>query len=245
MHDLASRRRLTRRARGRSAAVAVASVFAILLVGQPAWGAIPSLPPVPSLAVPTVPLPTLPPLPLSTPTLAPTPTLPPVPTLPPLPTLSPLPTLPLPTLLPTPSLPLPSILPTASPRPTASAVTTASPGPTSSPRSSDQAATASPGPTLGGSPGPSLGDGAAVGIPLAGTLPSQAPTSSGGGDPYDSVDQGPSPLDFLVPGIVAGVPILIIVIIVIVQLVGGAAWLPMVRRWSQQRLTDLGRRPPL
>lgn len=52
-------------------------------------------------------------------------------------------------------------------------------------------------------------------------------------------------MEFLIPGIIAGVPILIIVIVVLLQLAGGAAWLPFVRRWRDaQQVTAAGRQPP-
>jgi hypothetical protein len=40
-----------------------------------------------------------------------------------------------------------------------------------------------------------------------------------------------SPLEFVVPGLIVGVPLAVVVLVVILQLAGGAAWLPVVRRW--------------
>jgi hypothetical protein len=52
-------------------------------------------------------------------------------------------------------------------------------------------------------------------------------------------------MEFLIPGVIAGVPILVIVIVVLLQLAGGAAWLPLIRRWrAYQQVTAVGRRPP-
>jgi len=48
--------------------------------------------------------------------------------------------------------------------------------------------------------------------------------------------QGPSPLDFVVPGLIVGVPIGVVILVVILQIAGGAAWLPVVRRWLGRRL---------
>jgi len=60
------------------------------------------------------------------------------------------------------------------------------------------------------------------------------------------VDQGSSPFEFLVPGIIAGIPILVIALVVLLQMAGGAAWLPLVRRWlgAHAQVTGIGRRPP-
>lgn len=38
-----------------------------------------------------------------------------------------------------------------------------------------------------------------------------------------------SPLEFLLPGLVAGIPIAVIALVVLLQITGGAAWLPVVR----------------
>jgi hypothetical protein len=52
-------------------------------------------------------------------------------------------------------------------------------------------------------------------------------------------------MEFLIPGLIAGVPILAIVLVVLLQLAGGAAWLPFVRRWrDKQQITASGRQPP-
>jgi hypothetical protein len=46
---------------------------------------------------------------------------------------------------------------------------------------------------------------------------------------------------FTVPGLVIGVPGLLVVLAVVFQLAGGSAFVPIARRW--QRGTGLGRRP--
>jgi hypothetical protein len=109
--------------------------------------------------------------------------------------------------------------------------------------------TTAPVPGSAGGPGQSVGPGASIdllGSPAAsgnpvpgavvfGTPPS--PEASGlGQDSPQSVEVGRSPLDFVIPGLIAGVPIAIVAIAVFLQFAGGAAWLPMIRRWLQRRL---------
>jgi hypothetical protein len=200
--------RAGRRALGASGAIAVASLI-LALVGVPVVGAglLPSLPPLPLPTLPPLLLPTLPPLPLPTLPPLPLPTLP-LPTLP-LPTL-PLPTVPLPTV-PLPTVPLPSGLP----------------GPTGS--------------APAGSPGPSASAG-----PLTSTAPAGSglatPASSNAGGAVGSVegpsvDQAPSPFQFVLPLIIAGIPIAVILLIVGLQVAGGVAWLPVIRRWLNRTPT--------
>jgi hypothetical protein len=67
-----------------------------------------------------------------------------------------------------------------------------------------------------------------IGIPSPGaSAPNQEP-----GQPA----AGPSPLEFVIPGLIAGVPIAIVAIAVFLQFAGGAAWLPVIRRWLHRRL---------
>jgi hypothetical protein len=208
----AARMRAGTRALGATGALAAASLM-LALVGVPVVGA--GLLPSPPIPLPSLPitLPSLPPLPLPTLPPLPLPTLPPLPT-PPLPTL-PMPTLPLPTVplptVPVPTLPLPSGLP----------------GPTSSPPAGSPASSASAGPFTSTAPaGPGLA----------------TPASSNAGGAVGSVegpsaDQGPSPFQFVLPLIIAGIPIAVILLIVGLQVAGGAAWLPVIRRWLNRTPT--------
>jgi hypothetical protein len=41
----------------------------------------------------------------------------------------------------------------------------------------------------------------------------------------------PTPFSFLLPGLLAGIPALLVLIIVLLQIAGGVAWLPFVKRW--------------
>jgi hypothetical protein len=105
--------------------------------------------------------------------------------------------------------------------------------------SADPAQSAGPGASIDplGSPVPGqASDGPVAGVILFGGPP---PPSAGPGISQDSpgpVDAGRSPLDFVIPGLIAGVPIAIVAIAVLLQFAGGAAWLPMIRRWLQRRL---------
>jgi len=152
----------------------------------------------------------LPSLPVSLPSL-PLPSLPlpslPVPSLPSVP----VPSLPLPTS-PLPSLPLPSVpISTASPAPSGGA---AVPSGSTSPSTSTAPAASAPAAAASSTPGVTRG-------------------SAGG----PTVDQGPSPFQFVLPLLIAGVPIALIVAIVILQIAGGAAWLPVIRRWLNRTPT--------
>ena len=216
-----------RRVSGRPArfAVAVTVVAALLLLVRPVAAAdplLPSLPvalpsvPLPTLPVATPKLPTLPPLP----TVLPTITLPPVPTLPPLPTPT-LPPPPTPTLppLPTPTLPVgtPTPKPSSQPVATATLPTTASASPSTSVFGAGPIGSAG---TIGVPP--QTGPGAATIDP--GTV---TPTVGIGGSFFDSIT---------LPGLVLGVPAIILVGILATQVAVGAAWLPVIRRWLNRRV---------
>jgi hypothetical protein len=177
----------------------------------------PPLPPLPS-PVSSLPLPTLEPsLPLPSPLPTVLPSLP-LPTLEPslpLPTVEP--SLPLPSALPTvlPSLPLPTVLPSL-PLPTAVPTAPANPMPSSPPDGSIQSAQSN-GPST---PAPIPGAGSVEATPAAiggsaGTLP---PTSS----PFEA---------FVLPGLLLGIPLLVVLLIVGIEAAGGAAWVPVIRRW--------------
>ena len=196
-------------------ATSAASLLMLALVGMPAAGA----GPIPSLPLPSF-VPTLPPLPV----LSLVPTLPPLP----LPTLPPLPSLPVPSLpvpsLPVPSLPVPSQPLPSLPLPSLPASSDA-PLPSGAEPSGSVAGEGSPGPLL--DPGSSTLAGASAG---AGGGPGSVedPTSS---------DQGRSPFSFALPLLIAGIPLAIILLIVAAQVAGGAAWLPVIRRWLNRGIT--------
>jgi hypothetical protein len=144
----------------------------------------------------------------------PTPTLPvPTPTLPlPTPTL-PLPTPTLPTLpIPTPTVPL------ASPSP----VATTTAGASSAIFLPGGAADASAVPLGGGAVG-SIGP---EGVPSPGPGDAVVPTIGGSG--FGSL---------FLPGLLIGVPTFIVLGILIAQLAVGAAWLPIIRRWLNRRVS--------
>lgn len=160
------------------------------------------------------------PLPVALPSLpVPIPSLPiPIPTLPPrpVPTLPPPPSLPIPTptiAIPSPSLPLPTGAPP-------SASTTDSPflgggGPVSSGSPSGQ--------------GPGGGPVGGVGVPGASDAPSQVVSTTPG--------EGSSPFDsFVLPGLLVGVPAILLLGILAAQAAVGAAWLPVIRRWLNRRV---------
>ena len=172
---------------------------------------------VPSLpvALPSLPV-SLPSLPASLPSL-------PLPSLP-LPT----PTLPLPTPilpLPTPTLPLPS----GSPRPSLGATPTIGPGESiPATGSSDPGSTSSSSPAVSAA-APGFAGGSAG--PLATEPPSSGPEVA--------------PLNIVIPGLIAGIPLAVVALAVLAQVAGGAAWLPVVRRWLDRRLIPgPGRRLP-
>ena len=70
----------------------------------------------------------------------------------------------------------------------------------------------------------------------AATPPPQDGSSGQAGGPTIPIEQGPSPLEFVIPGLIVGVPVAVVILVVILQLAGGAAWLPLVRRWLGRRL---------
>jgi hypothetical protein len=192
----------------------------LLLLATPASAAdpLPSLPvALPSLPLPSDPLPTVP---------VPTPTLP-------------LPSVPLPTLpVPTPTLPVPTpTLPVATPT---LSLPTSTPRPTSSPQPS-VAMSPNPSQSRSPSPVPSIvgvgpdGSTTNLGVPVVGQpvvasgVPEEplSPTIVDRGSPFDS---------FVVPGLILGVPAIIILAILAAQLAVGAAWMPVIRRWLNRRV---------
>jgi len=207
--------------RGRRAAGAL--LFGLVLAAL-GGGVAFALDPLPSVPVPSVPLPSSPPASLPLPTVPlPTPTVRlPTPTLP-LPT--PLPTLPslLPTPLPTlPSLPLPTpTLPVPTPTPSGPV---GSPSSVPNPSASDAAGSPSVAPgglTSGGSPAPGSSVDPGFGV-----------ASSGGFLP-----------DFLVPALALGVPFLLLLAVILAHVVGGAAWLPVIRHVLGSNRLPRPRRP--
>jgi len=207
------RRRGSRRALATSCAFSAAALFG-LLAGSPVAGLDPL--PSPPIDLPSLPLPPPPTIALPLPTVPPLPTIA-LPTLPvPLPTLPAptvsVPSLPVPTL-PVPSMPLPSN-PLASQPASTSSAPPSSGAPTGAPGASDM-----PGGSVAASPTSALLD---VAGPVEGT------TETG---------QGGSPFGFALPLLIAGIPIALIIAIVALQILGGAAWLPVIRRWLNRRLT--------
>jgi hypothetical protein len=177
--------------------------------------------------------------------LAVSPTLPPAPTLTPLPSLTPLPTLaPLPTRTPLPSLvPPPTRSPAPTPRPAATPPTgdagspdsggPAVPAPESAPRSPDSTATPSPDATLtpspdtggGGEPGaPATGPGAGAAPPLLRPDGDDVPVSLGPLGAIGAIDV------WIVPGLLFGVPGLLVILFAVLQAGGALAWMPAIRR---------------
>jgi hypothetical protein len=181
----------------------------------------PTLRPTPTVPVPTLPLPTLPVPTPPTPSL-PTPTLP-TPTLPTLPT----PTLPTPTL-PTPTLPIP----TASAIPTASSVVAVGGTAGATPQTVPSPPTSSASSNLG-----LIGAGLKPAMSEGATGPTDGNASTAGASDR-------SPLEFIVPGLIAGIPIAVVAFVVFLQVAGGAAWLPVVRRWLDRApMPGVGQRP--
>jgi hypothetical protein len=69
-----------------------------------------------------------------------------------------------------------------------------------------------------------------VGQPVVGSAAPEGPVSptvGGGGSPFDS---------FAVPGLIVGVPAIIILGILVAQVAVGAAWMPVIRRWLNRRV---------
>ena len=242
---------------GRPAAILAAGVLLGLLLAGPAAAAdpvvLPSGLPVaavsPPVAAPTLPARRLPtvktPSPsIPGPTIRPTPTVP-VPTLP-LPTL-PVPTPPTPSLptpsfptpalptptLPTPTLPTPTLpIATASAIPTASSIVTVGGTPGAPPQTVPSPPTSSASPNLG-----LIGAGLKPAMSEGATTP-----ADGNASPAGATDR--SPLEFVVPGLVAGIPIVVVAFVVFLQVAGGAAWLPVVRRWLDRApVPGVGQRP--
>ena len=141
-----------------------------------------------------------------------------------LPTL-PLPTLPVPTL-PVPTLPPPTVVPTIPPLPTGPPLPVTPPpstgglAPSATPGAETAGPSAKPDSSAPTSPGAS---------PAAGGIaaPSGPTRTDGTGG-----DRASSPFgDFLVPGLLIGVPALALLLIILAQIAGGTAWLPLVNRW--------------
>jgi len=228
MTDL--RRAVRRRAADRLAAVTVAAMLVggLFALAHPTDAAdlLPSLP----VDVPSLPI-DLPSVPVPIPTIVPT--LPPPPTLPPVPTLPPLPSLPTPSL-PTPSVPLPSL-------PTPSLPTPSLPGssgsPTQTPTTGTAGASPTPSPTPlpgGGGPARFLGEPVTFGSapPTAAARPSPALVAD-----HTPSDDAPSRVDAIIlPGLLIGVPAILVIAALIAQLAVGAAWLPVIRRWLHRRV---------
>ena len=179
----------------------------------------------------------------------------PAPTAKPTPAPTPVPT-PTPTIAPTPR---PVATPTPTPRPTgiasptltaqpttATSAPSVDPGPTPAGSGdvapSDPGASASPSPTPPLEPTPTTGGGTGVvtaGDDGSGTSPGAAIVMPG----VDGVDPKAGSIalsglaffpfasvEWLVPGLVLTVPGLLIVVVVLIQLVGGLAWIPIARR---------------
>lgn len=176
----------------------------------------------------------------------------PLPTLPPIPPTA-LPTIlptALPTLLPTPRpTPTAAPAPTPTPSPTATSASTPTPTTPSTGTPIPGATTPGSGSTPGGSSGSSGGSGATPGATAASSRPVASPSgdtglampagptgpSSGGTPPITLTSGFETPIgegfEWAVPGLVLSVPGLLIVLLAIgVQLLGAAAWLPIVRR---------------
>ena len=232
---------------GRPAAILAAGVLLGLLLAGPAAAADPVAlpsglrvsavsPPVAAPTLPARPLPTVktPSPSIAGPTLRPTPTVP-VPTLP-LPTLpvpTPLtPSLPTPTL-PTPTLPTPTLpIPTASAIPTASSVVAVGGTAGATPQTVPSPPTSSASPNLG-----LIGAGLKPAMSEGATGPTDGNASTAGASDR-------SPLEFIVPGLIAGIPIAVVAFVVFLQVAGGAAWLPVVRRWLDRApVPGVGQRP--
>lgn len=181
--------------------------------------------------------PTVTPTPTPAPTATPSPTATPIPTPKPTPRPTPEPTLPIPSL-PEPTLPIPTL-------PIPTLPSSSSPAPTSTPSSGDASPTPNARQTAipsgpAASPGGGLGTG-------GGGLP-------GGGDNQGPVSGGPAPLGirtgsrtsdglavgtigalgagalWFVPAAAVGVPGLLVILFVALQIGAGAIWLPATRR---------------
>jgi hypothetical protein len=165
------------------------------------------------------------------PTPRPTPTPTPRPTPTPTPRPTPTATIPVPSV-PLPSLPLPTIVSTATPAPTPRPTPTLEPTATPSSR---------PTPSPTDVPG---GVGPVVSVPPS-IAPTAAPTpapSDGFTVPVDLAEGRDHPLvvdagglvlggfEWQVPGLLLTVPGLLLIVVVVAQVLGGLAWLPLIRR---------------
>ena len=85
---------------------------------------------------------------------------------------------------------------------------------------------------VGGGP---VGSATTFGGPVIGQPVVASGVPDGPGSPA-VVDRG-SPFDgFVVPGLIVGVPAIIILGILLAQLAVGAAWMPVIRRWLNRRV---------
>jgi hypothetical protein len=196
-----------------------------------------SLPPVVLVTGPAVtptPAPTVAPTvaPTGTPTVAPTPQPTPRPT--PRATPTPRPPGPVATGAPTPR---PFAAPTATPRPTPLAMPGGS-SPSPEPSAVGPEASAADRPTEPAAFAPSSGDdGSTPAAPAEGRLVAEPPLDDGGPGPRESVPLGLGALGLLasidvwiVPGLLLGVPGLLVVAFVLLQAIGALAWIPAIRR---------------
>jgi hypothetical protein len=188
------------------------------------------------------------------PSPAPTPSPTPRPTSPPTPAPTATPIIPLPTLV-LPSLPLPTVLPTKPPAPTPTPGPTPASTPAPTPRlSPTPSPTATPAPTDrggggaagrpdgsdgGGSPAPTHAPATRPTPAAASTEPAFTMPGQGGRagdrepDAAPVIDTGSivfSGFEWQIPGLLLSVPGLLLVLVVGLQLAGGLAWLPVVRR---------------
>lgn len=214
-----------------AAAAAVAGWLAMVcggMIASPTRAALP----VPSGLVPALPLPTMAPAPSPTSTAAPKPT--------PRPTL-PLPVLPLPTLAPLPTVAIPTLtIPTLAPIPTLALPTLPLPTPTAAPTEPSKTPGPSPSDTLGASaapptePSPSRAQGVssqASGGPIQGGGPPDAmATQPDGGHDTDGQSTPDALRGLLVPAATIAVSGALILFLVLVQVMGGIAFVPVVRR---------------
>jgi hypothetical protein len=160
-----------------------------------------------------------------------------------------------------PSLPLPSLpiatptssvppLPIATPTlvvPTPALPMTTLPVPVATPTVPVVSPTIRPSPTPG--PSPTL----SPSVPVSSAAPGSLSPTSGAGAVLPTV--GPSlspeatvppesPFDaVVVPGLLFGIPTMLLLGVVVVQAVGGAAWLPAIRRWMNGRIVPTEERP--
>jgi hypothetical protein len=195
-------------------------------------------------------------LPLATPAPTPVPTAPPTPAPTPAPTAVPTPA---PTAVPTPhatprptATPVPSADPTGTPVPTSTPRITPVPSRSGGPSPSTSVdVSGTPTPEVSGPPG--VGAGSTL-PPARTSEPEPAPSTTPGPDsdaivvggtgddggarpPIGGLDNAVSSIfvelgvaAWSVPAVAIGVPGLLVVVVVLLQLAGGAAWLPVVRR---------------